>query len=198
VTCLGHGIVLVGIGMKTTRARSDPKSPREVLLVAALAAVLIAIPWLLRLRGSPLVGHEAPDLHLIVLANGSALSDDGSLSIRALRGRPLLLDFWATWCAPCRREAPVLDAVARKWHDRGLLVLGISTDVANEADPGEFARREGLSYPIVRDASGHGPGAYAVDALPTLVVVSRTGTVVAVRTGMTDGDDLDRLIQEVL
>jgi cytochrome c biogenesis protein CcmG/thiol:disulfide interchange protein DsbE len=184
--------------MNATRPCSVQKSPSELLLVAALAAVLVAIPWLLRLRSSPLVGHEAPDLRFLVLANGSTLTDEGLLSIRALRGRPVLLDFWATWCDPCRKEAPIVDAVARKWRDRGLVVLGVSTDAPKEADPGEFARRQGLTYPIVRDPSGRASGAYAVDALPTLVVVSRSGTVVAVRTGMTGSDELDRLIQEVL
>jgi cytochrome c biogenesis protein CcmG/thiol:disulfide interchange protein DsbE len=184
--------------MKATGPRPLRTSPNEVLLVAALAAVLLAIPWLLRWRGSPLVGHEAPDVRFLVLANGSALGDDSPLSVRALRGRPVLLDFWATWCGPCREEAPIVDAAARKWRDRGLVVLGVSTDTASEADPGGFARRQGLSYAIVRDTSGHASGAYAVDALPTLVVVSRTGTIVAVRTGFTDSGELDRLIQEVL
>jgi cytochrome c biogenesis protein CcmG/thiol:disulfide interchange protein DsbE len=198
MTCLERRVVLVGTRMNVTRPRSVRKSPSELLLVAALAALLIAIPWLLRLRASPLVGHEAPDLRFLVLANGSTLTDEGLLSIRALRGRPVLLDFWATWCDPCRKEAPIVDAVARKWRDRGLVVLGVSTDAPKEADPGEFARRQGLTYPIVRDPSGRASGAYAVDALPTLVVVSRSGTVVAVRTGMTGSDELDRLIQEVL
>ena len=184
--------------MKATRPRPLRTSPSELLLVAALAALLVAIPWLLRLRGSPLVGHQAPELRFQILANGSTLGDDGPLSIRELRGRPVLLDFWATWCKPCREEAPIMDAAARRWRDQGLVVLGVSTDAPNEADPGGFALRAGLSYPIVRDASGHAPGAYAVDALPTLIVVSRTGTIVAVRTGLTDGDELDRLIREVL
>jgi len=184
--------------MNATPPRLDRKSPSELLLVAALATLLIATPWLLRLRGSPLVGRPAPDLNFLVLANGGALSDEGLLSIQALRGRPVLLDFWATWCDPCRREAPIVDAAARKWGNRGLVVLGVSTDAPTQADPGEFARRQGLSYPIVRDPSGRASGAYAVDALPTLVLVSRSGTIVAVRTGVTDGDELDRLIREVL
>lgn len=148
---------------------------------------------------SALVGHEAPDFRLGVVANGESLAKGGgTLSLHDLRGRAVLLDFWATWCSHCRAEAPLLDRVARRWRDRGVTVVGIDMDVPGQGDPGEFAARHGLSYPIVQDQFGDASRDYRVEELPTLVVVSRSGVIVAVRTGAADGGELDRLVEQAL
>jgi cytochrome c biogenesis protein CcmG, thiol:disulfide interchange protein DsbE len=148
---------------------------------------------------SNLVGREAPDFRLSVVANAASLTKGGAtLSLHDLRGRAVLLDFWATWCSHCRAEAPVLDRVARRWRDRGVTVVGIDTDTPGQGDPSEFAARHGLSYPIVQDLLGDASRDYRIDELPTLVVVSRSGVVVAVRTGAADGGELDRLVEQAL
>ncbi len=145
------------------------------------------------------VGRDAPDFTLPVVANAAELGGDAAtLSMKELRGRPVLLDFWATWCGPCRAEAPIVVRVSRRWRDRGVGVVGVNTDLPNEGDPRAFARAHGLSYPIVRDDSGVAQRAYDVDSLPTLVVVSRTGKIVAVRSGVTDDTELERLVQQAM
>jgi thiol-disulfide isomerase/thioredoxin len=144
------------------------------------------------------VGGDAPDFSLPIVANGAAIGDavgdKGTLRLSELRGQPILLDFWATWCGPCRAEAPIVDRVSRRWRDRGVVVIGVDTDAPEQGDPRAFAAAHGLTYPIVRD-DGRASRMYAVEGLPTLVVVSRAGKVVAVRTGITEDGELDRLIR---
>ena len=146
-----------------------------------------------------MVGASAPEFSLSLVANGDALGGDGApLRISQLRGQAVLLDFWATWCGYCRAQAPIVDGLAQHWRDKGVVVVGVSTDRADEGDPGRFARAHGMTFPIVSDPSGAASRAYGVESLPTLVILSKTGKVVAVRAGVTGGDELDELISQAL
>ena len=179
----------------------DPRSTQTTLgalgLVLALLAGFALLPRVFTQRV-----REAPDFHLEVVANASALgpgnAEGKSLTLSELRGSAVLLDFWATWCGPCRAQAPIVDQVSRRWHDKGVVVVGVNTDLPDQGDPRAFAMAHGLTYPIVHDSTGEASRAFAVDSLPTLVVVSRTGKITAVRTGMTDDAELERLIRQAL
>jgi cytochrome c biogenesis protein CcmG/thiol:disulfide interchange protein DsbE len=179
----------------------DPASTRSTLGALALVLVLVAGFALLPRVFTQRV-REAPDFNLRVVANAGALgpgmTEGKSLSLSELRGSAVLLDFWATWCGPCRAEAPIVDQVSRRWHDKGVVVVGVNTDSPDQGDPKAFAMAHGLTYPIVHDETGAASRAFAVDSLPTLVVVSRTGKITAVRTGMTDDAELERLIRQAL
>jgi cytochrome c biogenesis protein CcmG/thiol:disulfide interchange protein DsbE len=167
--------------------------------MAALLVGLASVPRLFPRRDAPIVGREAPDFRLEVVANGGDVAREGTvLDVRDLRGSAVVLDFWATWCGPCRAEAPIMDEVSRRWRDRGVVVVGVNTDGSDQGDPRRFAVSHGLSYAIVHDLSGAVSRSYDVDSLPTLVVLSRAGKVLAVRTGITDGGELDRLIRQAL
>jgi cytochrome c biogenesis protein CcmG/thiol:disulfide interchange protein DsbE len=187
----------------STMDARDPRSPNTTLgvlgLVVALLAGFALLPRVFAPREAAIVGRQAPDFRLGLVANGAALGvDNGSLSLGELRGRAVLLDFWATWCGPCRTEAAIVDQVSRRWRDRGVVVIGVDTDTPDQGDPGDFVLRHGLSYPIVRDATGQTSRSYDVDSLPTLVVVSRSGEIIAVRTGITDDAELERLLLQAL
>jgi thiol-disulfide isomerase/thioredoxin len=153
-------------------------------------------------RNSPLVGRDAPDFASPVVLNGAALGVDGTtkptVALADLRGHAVLLDFWATWCQACGLEAPIVDQVFRRWHDAGLVAVGVDTDGKGEGDPRQYALDNKLSYPIVHDTTGAAQRAYEVESLPTLVVVSRAGKVVAVRIGITSDAELDKLVREAL
>ncbi|HEY3818130.1 MAG TPA: TlpA disulfide reductase family protein [Polyangiaceae bacterium] len=179
----------------------EPRSIQTTLgalgLVMAILAGFALLPRVFTQRV-----REAPDFNAAVVANGAglgaAMADSKTLSLSALRGNAVLLDFWATWCGPCRAEAPIVDQVSRRWHDKGVVVVGVNTDLPDQGDPKAFAMAHNLTYPIVHDTTGEAQRAFAVDSLPTLVVVSRTGKITAVRTGMTDDAELERLIRQAL
>jgi thiol-disulfide isomerase/thioredoxin len=174
------------------------QSPTQTLGVLALVVGLVGgfafLPRLLHAQPG-----EAPDFALDVVANGAQLPGDPSrVHLGDLRGSAVLLDFWATWCGPCRAEAPIVDRIARRWRDKGVVVVGVNEDKPDEGDPRAFALAENLSYPIARDPAGQTMRRYDADSLPTLVVVSRTGKVVAIRTGITEDAELERLIRQAL
>ncbi len=184
---------------KSVKARAggaDEGNPllRTLALALAVFAVLsFASRWL---GGrSRLVGRDAPNFELAVAANGGGRV---SLGMRDLHGQVVLLDFWATWCGPCRMEAPIVERVSRAWRDRGVSVVGVNMDTTDQGDPSAFAAAYGLTYPIVRDLAGEASRRYGVDTLPTLVVVSRSGQVVAVESALQNEEAIEALLRRAL
>jgi cytochrome c biogenesis protein CcmG, thiol:disulfide interchange protein DsbE len=180
----------------------DDSSNRSTL--SGLAIVMVVLGVLLGagklFHGQPaIVGHDAPEFSLSLVANGADLGGDGSsLNVSQLRGHAVLLDFWATWCRYCRAELPAVDALSRRWHEKGLVVVGVNTDRPEEGDPAKYARAHGMTFPIVSDSFGAASRAYGIESLPTVVVLSSAGKVVAVHTGVAGDDELDRLISQAL
>ncbi|MBK8252467.1 MAG: TlpA family protein disulfide reductase [Polyangiaceae bacterium] len=137
-----------------------------------------------------LVGKPAPDFTLPVAANGDA---GARMQLAELKGRPVVLDFWASWCGPCAVQAPILDRMARKYEGRGLVVLGVNVDdTASVAK--EYARRKGLSYPILVDPSDQVSGFYGVSKLPSVIIIDKNGNVTSFLTGIVDEPALDEAI----
>jgi len=166
---------------------------RGLLLLAIIVAVAV-VPRLFARGAGGLSGKDAPEIALKYVANAPAGETD--LSLQALRGHPVLIDFWATWCGPCRQEVPIVDGIAARYRDQGLAVVGVNTsDERGNAAP--FARRQRLSFPIAFD-DGSAAAAYHVETLPTLVIVSKTGKIAAVRIGTTSDSELDALIKREL
>jgi len=168
-------------------------------LAIAVCAGFALLPRLFSREGGPLLGHDAPDFTLPIVANSETLGmGNATVTLSELRGKAVLLDFWATWCGPCRAQIPIVDQVARRWQGRGVVVLGVSTDATDEENLRQFAIARGLIYPILQDAVGLASRSYEVENLPTLVVVSPAGKVVAVRTGVTEDAELERIIRRAL
>jgi len=121
----------------------------------------------------------APALSLPLLGGG------GTRSLAAYRGQVVVLNYWASWCTPCRAETPLL----QRWHERILprrgTVLGIDAlDVTGDARA--FARRLHLTYPILRDRDGDTEQAFGVRGYPETLVVDRGGRIAAIRRGPID------------
>jgi cytochrome c biogenesis protein CcmG, thiol:disulfide interchange protein DsbE len=167
-----------------------------VTLALLVLSLLFGFAILPRLFGAPegaLAGKPAPDFTLKVVANG----DKPTLSLHDLAGSAVVLDFWATWCGPCQAEAPIVNKVAQRFHDRGLVVVGVDTD-DQDGKAHAWALAHGLTYPIVFDEGDRVAGEYGVSSMPTLIVVSRAGKVLAVRQGMTDDSELEDLVKQAL
>lgn len=164
-----------------------------VILAAACLLGLVLLPRLGR-SGGRMAGQPAPAFTLPVAHNGDA---GARMSLDDLRGKPVLIDFWASWCGPCAMQAPILDRIAKRYDDQGLVVLGVNVD--DEARVARaYAAKKGLTYPILLDESGAVQRSYGVDKLPSLVLVDREGQVVSFTQGLIDESSLDAIVRDAL
>jgi cytochrome c biogenesis protein CcmG/thiol:disulfide interchange protein DsbE len=115
---------------------------------------------------------------------------DGSVGLKELRGTPVVINFWASWCSPCRDEASVLERGWRRWGRRGVLFLGLDMqDVRSDAR--SFLREQGSTYPTIRDASKEVASDFGATGIPETYFVSKTGQVVAHVVGVVSATQLD-------
>ncbi len=180
-------------------AEAPPRmAPRSLVMVAILVAGFALVPRAVQAMFKSGEGAVAPAFTLPVLVNdGAAVSSPSQLSLEQLRGKVVILDFWASWCGPCQLEAPLVNKVAQRFKDRGVVAVGVNT--SDQAEHGRaWALSKGLTFPIVHDDRDTAAHAYGVDSLPTLVVISRTGKIMATRTGVTDDAELDALVRQAL
>ena len=141
------------------------------------------------------VGDSAPAISLPLLSPGGPSA--GSLA--ALRGKVVYLDFWASWCGPCRVSFPQLEQLRQELGPRGFEVLAVNVDEV-EPDALRFLEEVPVSYPVVRDGSGATPAAYGILGMPTGYLIDRDGVVRLVHQGYrkSDGEALRASIIELL
>lgn len=121
---------------------------------------------------------DAPEITLPVLSAGDGIGPAGEeVSLSDLRGRTVVLNFWASWCEPCEVEAPVLESVARRYRAGGdVVVLGVDIqDLREEAL--DFISRNRLTYPSLRDGEDDAKNAYQVPALPETFLIDPQGRI---------------------
>ena len=111
-----------------------------------------------------------------------------------------MLDFWATWCAPCVQMIPVMDAVNQAWAPRGVSFVGVNSDGggATADDIKAFLIEHPFSYPVVRDGDGEVGALYRVEALPTIVVLGRDGRIRASYVGYTTKGTLEKALRDAV
>jgi cytochrome c biogenesis protein CcmG, thiol:disulfide interchange protein DsbE len=167
----------------------------SVLLVAGLLALLV---WKVAHQvGTHTIASDvqkgkrpaAPAFTLPLLGGGS-------LASTSLKGKPQVLNFWASWCLPCRDESKVLEAAAHRYAGR-VVVLGVDhQDFAGDARA--FVRKYGLTYPIVIDKGDMLYTRYGLSAVPETFCTTRSGAVVAHVPGAVTTDTLEQCIQDAL
>ena len=140
-----------------------------------LAAALVAILALALLRGNPendggpLVGRPAPDFALTAL-------DGTKVDLAQYKGRPVVLNFWASWCGPCRSEAPLLSDLSKRQSEGGLVVLGVLfQDKAGDAR--KFRDDFGLAFPSALDPSARIAIEYGVAGVPETFFIDKNGVI---------------------
>lgn len=142
----------------------------------------------------PGVGAQLPAVVL------TGLSDEAPTSTGALRGSALIINFWATWCEPCRREMPSLERLSQRLAARGVRVIGVSVD-ADLNLAREFVRAHQLTFPIYADGDQKTfQSALQVKALPQTVLVTADGTIAARVMGTRDWDGAEgeRVLEQAL
>jgi cytochrome c biogenesis protein CcmG/thiol:disulfide interchange protein DsbE len=125
----------------------------------------------------------APGFTLPVLTTSAGIPAAGQeLSLSDLRGHPVVLNIWASWCTPCIDEAPVLQAIWDRYKAQGVYVLGVDVkDLTGDAL--NFHSKYGLSYPTVRDGEGTIEGPYGTTGVPESFIIDRAGRVAAALRG---------------
>ena len=119
------------------------------------------------------------------------------ISLEKSRGKIVLLDFWASWCVPCRAQAPIVDRVSKSNKARGLVALGVVSGDAPE-DAAAFMAQHPVSYDSVVDDQGAASRAFHVNSLPTIVAIDAKGEVKAVRNGLVSEKELSALVEAIL
>jgi len=143
---------------------------------------LVGFPSQDEMMRMDLVGAFAPTWRDVQGVSGSFPS-----SIGAFRGKVVVLDFWATWCVPCRVVIPKLGDLQARYGAQGLAVVGMSTEEAQ--DVALFARRTAMPYAVGVDRHAETTRLYGVISLPTLVIIDKRGIVREVAVGYDPGDD---------
>ena len=135
--------------------------------------------------------EPAPSLELPKLGGG------GSASLADYRGQVVVLNFWASWCKPCKDESPLLERWHRRMRDRGGTVLGVDMlDVTGSAQ--EFIDEYDLTYPMLKDKDGDGLERFGVVQYPETFVIDRQGRIAAVQRGPVDDDFMQRSVAPLL
>jgi cytochrome c biogenesis protein CcmG/thiol:disulfide interchange protein DsbE len=169
-----------------------------VLVVALLLALL---GWqVLRTDESRALSDEVgsgkrPPAPLFILPR---LGSDAELALASLRGKAVVLNFWASWCGPCKEEAPMLESAWQRYRSQGVVVLGVDAQDF-DVDAQRFVDRAGITYPVVRDKHGSTLGHYGVTGFPETWFIDRQGRLVGEHvSGPLTKDQLERDIQRAL
>jgi cytochrome c biogenesis protein CcmG, thiol:disulfide interchange protein DsbE len=154
----------------------------QVIALAGVAALLALLVWKVAFGNEDGAADELARGKVVAAPafDLDRLDREGTLSMADLRGKPVVVNFWASWCVPCRDEAPVLEQTYRRYRDQGLVVLGIDVNDFR-ADARRFMEKYGLTYPVVYDGKGSTVGKWGVRGFPETFFVDRSGKLVGER-----------------
>lgn len=172
--------------MPVPEAVSKPKSRRKLLIFGGICLVNVGLLILLitqlltpasQANADPLIGHPAPTFSL------SLLNPQGStqvLSLAQFRGKPIVVNFWASWCDPCKEEVPLLETAWKQTQAQGkdVVFLGIDFQETSSSALG-FLHTYTITYPLVLDTHGTVSNKYYINSLPDTVFINRDSIVVS-------------------
>ncbi len=127
------------------------------------------------------IGDQAPKISLPQLEGGK------KLSIKNFRGKVVYVDFWASWCGPCRQSLPLMNEIRNKLNNKGFEVFAINLDEDPEAAKA-FLKQYPVQYPVVSDKEGKTPEIYSIPGMPTSYLIDRSGTIRDIHLGFKESD----------
>ncbi len=162
------------------------------LMIGAGAAVIflvIAAAWVFGGRDSTHVGPPSAlaDFQLPTLGGKSVGPAD-------YQGKVILVDFWATWCGPCRLQAEILEPLYRELHSEGVQFLAVDSGEQAEVVR-QFVRQRPFLYPVLLDSDSRVSDRLQIDAFPTLMIFGKSGSLVYFAPGVVDGPTLEKLLR---
>ena len=136
----------------------------------------------------------APNAHMALPVLGSPAATE---SLSRLRGKVVVVNVFASWCGPCKAEAPILEQEQRKLVKAGATVLGV-TYLDNSTDSEQFVRQWHITYPVVRDVDGNFVRSFGTSGVPETFVINRQGRIAALRRFQLDGQWLTQTLPPIL
>jgi peroxiredoxin len=191
ILSIGSASIKEAIDVTTAVSEHEPGDHVDVVVqrgdTRVTASVTIAVrPTPADVQRAQLVGKRAPDVQLSTL-------DGKSVKLADLRGKVVVLDFWASWCVPCVQALPTLNAWNRDLKSKGLVVIGVTQEDASEVQS-FLGRGSAIEYPVALDASQDATRSYRVQGLPMTVIIDKTGVVRYAELGITDLDKMKTAI----
>ncbi len=174
-------------------------TPKRLLSILILLVLILGAGWIwlsrvpsdvaARAESIPLKGHPAPEFTLQTL-------DGDALSLSDLQGKAVVLNFWATWCPPCRAEMPELQAAYEEYSPGGLVVLGVNQG-EDQAAVKAYLEELNLTFPVVLDTQFEASEIYQVNSLPTTFFIDRDGVIREIVVGQMNAALLKQQIRSI-
>lgn len=182
----------------TSPPQPSRRNPGALVIAAVVAAGLLYFGFHMarrspsaQLGGFARFGKPAPDFMLESL-------DGQSMRLSDLRGKAVLLNFWATWCAPCKIEMPWFVELQNQYGSQGLQIVGVAMDDSSKDDIAKFAKDMGVNYPVLLGKEAVGEAYGGIPALPESFFIGRDGKVVDKIIGLKGKAEIEDSIQKAL
>jgi peroxiredoxin len=156
------------------------------LAVRGTAALLLAFPLV---SGSALAGATGPAPSFSLPAR-----DGSTISLTQFKGQVVMINFWASWCGPCRQEMPLLDSIYRKYNKMGFTLIGVNVEPDRSAAEA-WLKQTPVTFPVLFDTKSVVSQLYGVPGMPTTVFIDRKGNVRTLHQGYQPGDENEYLNQ---
>ncbi len=162
---------------------------KQVGLSLSVLAAFLLVPAVSYAVGKKLVGEKPPEIQIKEWLNTSE-----NYTLEKLKGKIVLIDFWATWCRPCVRAMPHLQKVWEAYKDKGLVVIAISAETKNKVEP--FAKQYHYSFPFALDDNRKTNKSYDIKSIPTTYIIAPNGKVAW--QGHAGSEDVEKVIKALL
>lgn len=162
---------------------------KRLSLLTVLCLLLASCGWLEAAKRGVTEGKLLPDATFVSMSGQT-------FSLEGLLGKPLIINFWATWCAPCREEMPLLESAQKQLKATGLQVLAITSETSDVVYP--YLLENDLGLQVLLDQNGKAALDYQVQYLPTTFFLDSTGKIIARHTGQLYGETLSNYLEQLV